>query len=202
MTDVIKINKVDQITDFKWLNLFRADCQINGKSIEWIYASRKTATTKENKPDAVIIVPFLKIENNLKIVLIEQYRIPIESWEISFPAGLIDKGETIEDAARRELKEETGLDIHFVKEVSPAVISSAGISDESISFVFCDVSGKISNKGNEDSENIIVKLVDIKDLSSILKEDIVLGKKVCSKTWAILWGLQLYIDMIEISKNL
>ena len=38
----------------------------------------------------------------------KQYRPPIDKVIIEFPAGLIDAGETAEEAAVRELKEETG----------------------------------------------------------------------------------------------
>lgn len=57
-------------------------------------------------PNSVTILPL--IEKN-KIVLIKQYRFPIEKeiWEV--PAGKLDKGEDPADCAKRELKEETGF---------------------------------------------------------------------------------------------
>ena len=46
-----------------------------------------------------------------KLVVIKEFRVPVETYEIGFPAGLIDSGETPEDAVRRELEEETGLKV-------------------------------------------------------------------------------------------
>jgi 8-oxo-dGTP pyrophosphatase MutT (NUDIX family) len=42
------------------------------------------------------------------IVLVRQYRPAINGYTIEFPAGLLESGETSEEAALRELKEETG----------------------------------------------------------------------------------------------
>lgn len=42
-------------------------------------------------------------------MLIANYRVPLGTYCIEFPAGMIDKNEDIGKAAERELKEETGL---------------------------------------------------------------------------------------------
>lgn len=46
------------------------------------------------------------------IPLVRQYRPAVECYTWEFPAGLVEPGERPSDACRRELKEETGLDIH------------------------------------------------------------------------------------------
>jgi len=51
------------------------------------------------------IVP---VTNNEEFILIRQFRPPVNHYVIEFPAGLNDKGESLENAARRELLEETG----------------------------------------------------------------------------------------------
>ena len=43
------------------------------------------------------------------MVIIREYRVPLDGYEYGFPAGLVDNGESLEQAARRELMEETGL---------------------------------------------------------------------------------------------
>jgi ADP-ribose pyrophosphatase len=54
---------------------------------------------------SVVLVPF---DADGRVVLIRQYRAPLdrETWE--FPAGSLDPGESAEDAARRECEEEIG----------------------------------------------------------------------------------------------
>jgi ADP-ribose pyrophosphatase len=57
------------------------------------------------RPDAAIIVP---ITASNEVVLVRQYRPPLEMMELGPPAGLVEEGELPEQAARRELAEETG----------------------------------------------------------------------------------------------
>lgn len=55
--------------------------------------------------DSVLILP---INTEGKVVLVRQYRQSIKKDTLEFPAGFIEKGESAEQAARRELLEETG----------------------------------------------------------------------------------------------
>lgn len=54
--------------------------------------------------------------HDLKILLIERGIEPYKGcW--AFPGGFLEMGETAEQGALRELKEETGLDLHYIKQV-------------------------------------------------------------------------------------
>ena len=57
------------------------------------------------RPDAAIIFPLTR---EGEVVLVRQYRPPLERMELGLPAGLVEEGERPEAAARRELLEETG----------------------------------------------------------------------------------------------
>jgi len=54
------------------------------------------------------IVAIVPVTDNREVLLIRQFRPPMNGYVIEFPAGLNDKGNTLEEAARRELLEETG----------------------------------------------------------------------------------------------
>jgi ADP-ribose pyrophosphatase len=57
------------------------------------------------RPDAAIVFP---VTGDGEVVLVRQYRPPLERMELGLPAGLIEEGEVPQAAARRELAEETG----------------------------------------------------------------------------------------------
>ncbi|MEM1627717.1 MAG: NUDIX hydrolase [Desulfurococcaceae archaeon] len=56
-------------------------------------------------PQAVVVLPFISEE---EVLLIRQFRAPLNDFIIEAPAGVIDSGESPEEAAYRELLEETG----------------------------------------------------------------------------------------------
>jgi ADP-ribose pyrophosphatase len=81
-----------------------------------------------DKEDAVAII--MHDETGEKILLNREFRMAMGKWVYNFPAGLIDEGETPEQAARRELWEETGLEILEIKEWWGTCYSAIGFSNE------------------------------------------------------------------------
>ena len=69
--------------------------------------------------EAVMIIPV--VDDHL--ILIREYAVGTESYELGFSKGLIDPGETVNEAANRELKEEVGFGarkLTFLKKVAMA----------------------------------------------------------------------------------
>lgn len=62
------------------------------------------------------------MDSGPELVLQKQYRPPIDKIVIEVPAGLVDEGETAEEAAIRELKEETGY-IGVLSESTPIMFN-------------------------------------------------------------------------------
>ena len=77
-----------------------------------------------------------------RILLIKEFRMGVNGYVWAFPAGLIDGDETAEQAARRELKEETGLNITKIKDILKPSFSCSGVTDEKSVIIFCEVDGE------------------------------------------------------------
>ena len=149
----------------------------------WEYAERTHA-------GSAVIVIAITPEN--KLLFVEQFRVPIQQRTIEMPAGLVgDLGEddTMEDAARRELLEETGWQAQEVKllMVGP---SSAGMSTEMIGFARARGLVKVHDGGGDDSEDITVHEVPLDSAPQWLAQKIREGYSMDPKLWAGLWLLE------------
>lgn len=66
-------------------------------------------------PGAVGVVPFLDKDH---FVMVRQYRHPVGEVTLEFPAGKLDKGESIMKCLKRELQEETG---YTARKITPLI---------------------------------------------------------------------------------
>lgn len=82
----------------------------------------------QHETDAVVLI--MEDEERKRILLNREYRMAVGRFVYNFPAGLIDEGETPTMSAKRELKEETGLDLVQVLDVIPDSYSAVGFSNE------------------------------------------------------------------------
>ncbi|NHM29037.1 NUDIX hydrolase [Neobacillus terrae] len=77
-------------------------------------------------PGAVAV---LAVTNENKLVMVEQYRKPLERAIVEIPAGKLEKGEEPAVCARRELEEETGYECESL-ELLVSFYTSPGFADE------------------------------------------------------------------------
>lgn len=174
------IRKITQETKYKFLNLFTFDVtHKSGRDSKYFVASRAKsqdqlkAVTHENTADGVIIYSVYG-EKRDKVVLIRQYRYPIDGYIYEFPAGLVEEGEDFKEAGIRELKEETGLELQAIDVpdmYSKPFFTTIGMTDESCGTVYGYASGEPNIDGQEDSEEIQIVLADKDEVRRILKEE-------------------------------
>lgn len=102
----------------------------------------------EHQIEAVGILAFNNSNHDL-VLLQKEFRMACNNWVYELPGGLMDSGETLEEAASRELKEETGFDLVKVHKVMRPAYTAVGVSDELVSTIICTASG---NKAESTSE--------------------------------------------------
>ena len=100
--------------------------------------------------DAVTV---LALNAQGEMLLVRQHRPAIGTVTVEAPAGLIDEGETPEEAARRELQEEAGLDADMT--LLTRFYTSPGFCDEAL-YVFLAEGLRESRLPMDDDEDIEV----------------------------------------------
>jgi 8-oxo-dGTP pyrophosphatase MutT (NUDIX family) len=123
------------------------------------------------------------------IVLVKQFRPPIQASILEFPAGLIEPGHSKEETALKELREETGC-VGTVLSQGPSVFNSPGMSDESTACVIVKVAEK-HEQATEDDEDIEVVELELKDLKQQLITLEAGGLHMDAKLWSFAEGLAL-----------
>lgn len=177
----MKIIKANIIAKLKFVTLFAVSyADRRGNTRLWHMVSRaeqpKCISGASKRADAAIIVPYHRREN--KLVVIREFRVPVGDFQYGFPAGLLDPGEELAVTAGRELHEETGLELVRIYRYSPAIFSSAGLTDETIAMVFAEVDGTPSIRHTGDSEEIELFLMDRQEVQALLQRgDIVFGAR-------------------------
>lgn len=150
-----------------------------GKTFNYYFATRNSdenirIRTRNMDPEGVLIYAIKEDEPD-KILMVYQYRYPIDDYMYELPAGLIEKGESAGAAAVREVKEETGLNLTVYEGGNPdfrrPYVFAQGFSDETGCTIYGTVSGDITDKLQEDSEDIRAFFADKDEVRRILHEE-------------------------------
>lgn len=150
----------------------------------WEFATRTNASA---------VAVLIAVTDRNELLLVEQYRIPVQSPVIELPAGLVgdldDPNEAVLVAAQRELREETGYQAAQLTNLLSCP-SSAGMTDEIITFVRASGLQRISEGGGDSSEEITVHRVPLDEADAWMAEQVQAGMPVDPKIYTALYWLQ------------
>lgn len=132
---------------------------------------------------AVAIIAFKDPET---VLLVKQYRKPIEKTMLEVPAGKIEKGESANICAARELEEETGYKSNKISYLGK-IIASPGFCDECIYLYKAEELYKGDETLGDDDEFISIEEININEIKKLIKE----GKIEDAKTICAFMMLQI-----------
>lgn len=139
------------------------------------------------------VVVVIALSDAQEIILIEQYRPPVQQTVIEWPAGLVGdeaqaRDESIELAAIRELEEETGFRAGSIERLCRGP-SSAGMASEVLHFVRAHDLRQTGLGGGVDNESIKVHLIPLIQARQWLEEKQDSGTLIDPKVYAGLYFL-------------
>jgi ADP-ribose pyrophosphatase len=150
----------------------------------WEYVERSHST------DGLAVIIVAATPEN-RVLFVEQFRVPLDAPTVEFPAGLVadsHDADTVEEAARRELVEETGWQASRL-DVLLTGPTSAGMTSERIAFARATGLTRVGPGGGVHGEDIVVHEVPRDEAAAWLMRK---GREGCEldlKLWAGLWLL-------------
>jgi len=115
------------------------------------------------------IVVMVAVTPSGNVILEKQFRPPMGRDVIELPAGLVEAGEPMEAAAKRELIEETGWSAGTLSFLAEGPIST-GASTEALRAYLCTDLTAVGKNGGDDNEIIEVMEVPIADAQEFLRD--------------------------------
>ena len=142
------------------------------------------------------IAVIVALTRDRRLLLVQQYRLPVGADVLELPAGLIDDGmgplgESGLEAARRELLEETGYASDNWRLVFQGP-GGAGASSDILKFYLALDAEKRREPGGDPSENITVHAVPVESVPSWIAGQQAQGRPADPKIYAGLYFLALY----------
>lgn len=168
----------------------------NKRSREIMWEGRFLRMVKQNgwefadRTNAAGGVGVLAITPEGRMLLVEEFRVPVGAPTIMMPAGLAgdDGGTDFAEAGRRELLEETGWaadEMEYLMHGPP----SAGMNSEVIYIYRARGLRRVNEGGGVEGEQIIVHEVDLRGIEGWLRGQMAAGKLIDPKVWAGLYFL-------------
>lgn len=149
--------------------------EVNIQTVE-LPNGKKSNREIVNHPGGVAILAYKNIDT---LLLVEQFRKPIEKKLLELPAGKLEKGEDIELCGVRELEEETGYKAKKFEYLGK-IVTSPGFCDEYIYIYKAEDLYKGNDNLGDEDEFINVKEIKIDKIKEMIKNSEIIDAKTIS----------------------
>lgn len=141
-----------------WLHVEASRCRLpDGTVIDPFYVY--------HMPDFVVVAALTK---EGKLILVRQYRHGVEKVLLEFPAGMIEDGETPEQAAARELLEETGYQAKSLEFLFKTAPNATNCDNYAYCFLARDAE-RIAGQNLDPTEDLVMESVFVDEAEQILR---------------------------------
>ena len=167
----MKFVNLEKVRDGKYLKNYELT-YINkaGKEKKYEIVSRKNLETIDDigkQPSGVSIIA----TRNDKLLLLHEFRMGVNKTIYNLCAGMIEEGESIEECIKRELYEETGLNVKHIKAILPPSYSAVAISDTKTYIAFVEAEGGNMEDHTSDNEEIQAAFYPKKEVQILLETE-------------------------------
>lgn len=131
-----------------------------------------------------VVIP---VTDDGKIVLVKQYRYPLNDWLLELPAGKLEKDEDPLYCASRELVEETGYSANRITKVGK-ICTTPGFCTEILHIYLATEMLPGNHQREEGEEGMQVFEYSVEEIKALMRE----GKIIDAKT---ICGISLYLNL-------
>ena len=164
----MKLIKMEKVKDGKYLKNYELTYRNKaGKEKTYEIVSRKELSGIEDIGQKVSGLSIAAV-NGDKLLLFREFRMGVNKIVYNLCAGMIEEGESLEQCIRRELYEETGLQVKRIIDILPASYAAVAISDTKTSIVFVEAEGEFEDH-TSDNEWIEAGFYTKEEVRELLK---------------------------------
>lgn len=145
------------IYENKWTKVYEDTFQMPSGS-EGLYAYFE----RQNGIGAVVL------DKDNRVLLLNQYRYPIKGFQWNIPGGGVEEGESLEEAVKREVLEESGLRVEIIRSLG-RVYPQSSITSQYINLYLCKTSDELQLDIERGEDDEWIKDIKFFEMDELLK---------------------------------